>query len=69
MKISHKQPFPWRFVSEPERDTAVSVGIIGIEEESKGPRAAYYKELLGHSVPVGLPRWQGRENIQVYDSR
>lgn len=36
-------------------DTALSVSIVGVEEESKGPRAAWYRELLEQSAPAGLP--------------
>jgi hypothetical protein len=36
-------------------DTAISVSVIGVEEATNGPRAAYYRELLDRSVPDGLP--------------
>ena len=36
-------------------DTAISVSVVGVEEGTHGPRAAYYRELLDQSVPGGLP--------------
>lgn len=36
-------------------ETALSVSIIGVEEGTNGPRAAYYRDLLDQSVTDGLP--------------
>ncbi len=36
-------------------ETALSVSIVGVGEESNGPRVAWYRELLEQAVPGGLP--------------